>query len=161
MMMNKTENFKNLLVNVSQVGGNSVSLHRKADIIMLEIIDQNGSHASHILKKLLSQNNLSVVREKIANLVKKQSQNPQKGADGEVDIAEVVGRSVQFDSPSKMINSGHFLLWLMGDGKSSAADVLKTYGVTYNSVLEYVVLLPDDEDYYNEVSALEQYSITR
>ncbi|MCL2561795.1 MAG: ATP-dependent Clp protease ATP-binding subunit [Rikenellaceae bacterium] len=54
-------------------------------------------------------------------------------------------------------NTGHFLLWLLTQRDSVCAQTLELYDVTLEKVVEQLTNLPDSEDIYIDVEAIEKF----
>ena len=60
-----------------------------------------------------------------------------------------------------LVNTGHFLLYLLRSRKFASSQVLSTFNIPRNLVAEMISDLPFDEDYYMEMNALRNIRILR
>ena len=134
-----------------------------ADIIFLSILKEGTSHAGHILKKLLKDWELYQLRIRVERETAKTAAKIKSAPELSAAMAEINTGIIQagrlFGNPDMtIVNTGHFLLWLLGCRDHISTRALELYGVTPEKVEEYLRQMPADEDYYEEMQALEQLS---
>ncbi len=143
----------------AQLNGNTLLT---ADFVFLSALKDGASHAGHILRKLLKdwelyQLRIRIERETAKAALKKSTVATAKVADDiYAGIAEVCSRFPNGESLSA--NTGHFLLWVLDNRNLTSARALELYNVTPEKVTEYLAQMPADEDYYEDMQALERMS---
>ena len=134
-----------------------------ADIVFLSLFRDATSHAGQILRKLLKDWEIYQIRVRIEREAAKTLAKGEPSADAQavaerIDLGvEAVG--VQYGGEKcKMVNTGHFLMWLVSCKDIISSRVLELYGVSVEKIWEYVGQMPVDENYYREMNILEQFA---
>ena len=134
-----------------------------ADIVFLSLMRDEASHAGQVLRKLLKdweiyQVKVRVEREVAKALVKGPGPSGAQSMDERIDNGmERIGLEYGGENCG-MINTGHFLMWLVENKDIISARVLELYGISVCKLWEYVGQMPSDEDYYREMNMLEQFA---
>ena len=134
-------------------GGHTLSV----DHLFLAILKENKGHAVTILRKMLSEEEIEYARLKIEQLLGQKpvllGGNPameKRLYDVSMLRIENTLRNMyveMLDAGQNTINTGHFLLTLLKDGRHVTSQVLSQfYGITYDKVKPLLALLPQDED---------------
>ncbi len=142
-----SEIFDRLQAQVAE--GNPVNTDR----VMLEILCGNDCHATFILGKLLNEEKIDHIRRQLA------APDSCKTIPANT-LAEELERYCGNDAPVsregvKIFNTGHMLLCAMREGNSVTAQQAALCGISTTQIEEYVSALPAEEDYYEEMRALE------
>lgn len=137
-----------------------------SDLVFMNILHGGNCHASHILRKLLKEWEIYQIRIRIEREINKQVEKPSKDIVPANDLSDLAIHintiASSFDQTCNtelpLVNTGHFLIALLGDKRSISSRVLESYHITEKSVHEYLAPLPPREDYYEDMLALEQNS---
>lgn len=132
------------------------SPHR-IDLIFLAILDGGDCHAVHILRNTLREWEIGQMRIALGHELQTTSHTDPRSTDefmAELATSlEELARSCGVLDRA-LVNTGHYLLYLLRSGDSKAAQALARFGILEQTVTEYVRNLPSDEDYYGDQRAL-------
>ncbi len=123
------------------------------DHIVLEAISRTNCHAGHLLRKLLKEWEVYQVRKRIEQGLKRR---PAPCQDVELHAC-LSGVRERVTPDYDTVNTGHLLLAALADPNTLCRQHLEVYHIGYETIREYVCQLPAEEDYYDELHALESY----
>ncbi len=132
-----------------------------ADAVLLDLLRERRSHAQHILSHLLKkwelyQAMLSIRREVTGHLNTGSSHYNWDAFESALDAAYAIS-----GNNDRVINSGHLLIALLSDRSSISCGVFELFAVTAEKAVAILSELPSDEDYYDDMRALEEYALRR
>ncbi len=126
---------------------------RLQDRLFLSLLGEENCHAAHILGHLLKDWELYQIKIRIEREIEKQTQKERE--DRAAFFRELPIRLSNVAGPSAVINTGHLLLLLLSERNSIATRVLEMYNVKVPEAEEYLRQLPADENYYEDMRALD------
>lgn len=122
----------------------------------------NRSHAGQILARLLRDWEIYQIGERIG----RDSVTAAAKRKDAADLRKVVGDIIKGIEKTRLAaggaegtaaNTGHFLLWILGKRGLVSSRVLELYGVTTEKVAAELARLPENEDFYIDIEAVEKF----
>lgn len=135
------------------------------DRLFLALLDEANCHASHILKKMLKDWELYQVRVRIEREIEKlQLKQTQPFVQAEflnTLYAGLENACRSLTPQATVLNTGHLLIYMLKERRYVSSRVLELYHMDLRTVIEYLVQLPAEEDYYKDMRALENIRMRR
>ena len=128
------------------------------DHLFLAIIQEGGGHAYRVLKKLLKDWEIYQIRTRIerelgGNAILPSPENePQEEA-----VVNQLYVNIG-STPSAMLNTGHLLMSMLRNRRLLCTRILEQYNVNSKTVGKLLNGLPSDEDYYDDMNMLGEFS---
>ncbi len=133
--------------------------------LFLAITEEKNCHAFHILQKLLKEWELHQIKQRIELEWSKISpRKPEENSEN--PFPETLRNRIKsvyerLTPNAGILNTGHLLIALLEDRSLISTRALEAYHVLPSSVAEYLVQLPAEEDFYEDLRALEQINDKR
>lgn len=129
------------------------------DRAFLYLLNEGNNHASYILGKFVKNWEIYQIKMKIEKglggvsqqggiKLEPKSRNVFLTAMRKIAFENQVGKELP------MLNSGHFLIFLLRNKRFISSRVLEMYQISESAVREIINELPSDEDYYDDMNAL-------
>ena len=135
------------------------------DRIFLGMAGERNCHAFHILQKLLKEWELHQVKTRVERDLAKTVLKSRKKNDETTSAAALCERMEtvynRLTPHAGVLNTGHLLVALLEDRSLPSTRALESYHVSPEAVTEYLVQLPAEEDFYEDLRALERMSNTQ
>ncbi len=132
------------------------------EIAFISALRDNRSHAGQVLGRLLKdwemcQMGARIERDFAQAAVEEKSEADLRRMIG--DIIEGVEKTrLAADGREGMAaNTGHFLMWVLGNRALISSRALELYGVTVKKVAAELARLPENEDFYIDIEAVEKF----
>ena len=139
--------------------------HIYPDRIFLGMASERNCHAFHILQKLLKEWELNQIKTRIERELNQISPQKREKIEGGalVDALRLRMESVyeRLTPHAGILNTGHLLIALLENRSLVSTRTLESYHVFPRSVAEYLIQLPAEEDFYEDLRALEKLNNTR
>ena len=132
------------------------------EIAFISVLKDTHSHAGHVLARLLKDWEIYQIGVRI----ERDSAKVAAGKKDAVDPRKVVGDIIEGIEKTRLAlggseggaaNTGHFLIWVLENRGLISSRVLELYGITADKVMEQLAELPENEDLYIDVEAIEKY----
>ena len=150
---------RGLLASQRAGGGNPV------DRAFLFLLEEGNCHAAHILGKFIKSWESYQIKVRIEKDLESATQEniaaDRKLYDNLMAALRKVCAEFGQEGGEPLVNTGHFLLYLLRSRKFASSQVLSTFNIPRNLVAEMISDLPFDEDYYMEMNALRNIRILR
>lgn len=150
---------RGLLASQRAGGGNPV------DRAFLFLLEEGNCHAAHILGKFIKSWESYQIKVRIEKDLESATQEniaaDRKLYDNLMAALRKVCAEFGQEGGEPLVNTGHFLLYLLRSRKFASSRVLSTFNIPRNLVAEMISDLPFDEDYYMEMNALRNIRILR
>lgn len=137
------------------------------DIIMLIMLEEGNCHAWHIVRKMKKEWEFFQLRSRLAAECAR-----SEGVAGDdqqrirffvevYNALEMICREVTKEEGELVINTAHYLLFVLRNEEFVASQVLREAGIDMATIEEYVKNYPADEDYYPDMQALDTVRTVR
>lgn len=137
-----------------------------ADKALIIMLDEGNCHANYILSKLLKSWELFRLKSDI-EINSDSDTTPHKAEldksfyDNLIKNLTKIAVGLQDDPKEIILNTGHFLMYILSLKGSVSTDILKKFKISKSEVQDMVEDLPMNEDYYMEMNALRNIRIMR
>ena len=132
------------------------------EVAFVSALRDNRSHAGQILGRLFKDWEIYQIGERIERDLAKATVEGKNSADLRVIVGDIIEgiektRLAVGGVQGGAANTGHFMLWVLGNRGLISSRVLELYGVTTERVAAELSRLPENEDFYIDIEAVEKF----
>ena len=135
------------------------------DHLFWAVLDRDHSHATYLLRRTLRAWELSQMKQRVERELerkaywqgKNRTDRPAQQEEKKQQLLLRMAAEVEAHGPS-VLNTGHLLMVILRDRRSFGSRLLASRHVRPFEVKEILLDLPPNEDYYEEMRALEEWN---